>query len=139
MWLFLRFSACYALALILALALLVTLMFFAQNDWMQLLIGSGKPLSHLLLQVLPESLLAQPDRPGGGGRAPRGAFVPAAVCGSGSAGAVAGAGLLPPVVPGMSGHIGLREDARVGARMAARIARLFAPRVQSRPLPEVKP
>ena len=45
MWLFLRFSACYALALILALGLLVTLMFFAQNDWMQLLIGSGKPLA----------------------------------------------------------------------------------------------
>lgn len=55
MWLFLRFSACYALALILALVLLVTLMFFAQNDWMQLLIGSGKPLAHLLLHVLPEA------------------------------------------------------------------------------------
>lgn len=28
----------------------------------------------------------------------------------------------------MSGYIGLREDARVGARLAVRIARLFAPR-----------
>ena len=55
MWLFLRFSACYALALILALVLLVTLMFFAQNDWMQLLIGSGKPLAYLLLHVLPDA------------------------------------------------------------------------------------
>lgn len=28
----------------------------------------------------------------------------------------------------MSGHIGLREDARVGRRLARRIAALFAPR-----------
>jgi hypothetical protein len=27
----------------------------------------------------------------------------------------------------MSGHVGLREDARVGALLAAQIARLFAP------------
>lgn len=33
----------------------------------------------------------------------------------------------------MSGHIGLREDAKVGARLAARIARLFGE--GSRPLP----
>jgi hypothetical protein len=27
----------------------------------------------------------------------------------------------------MSGHVGLREDARIGALLAAQIARLFAP------------
>jgi hypothetical protein len=29
------------------------------------------------------------------------------------------------VVSAMSGHLGLREDARIGARLALRIARLF--------------
>jgi hypothetical protein len=27
----------------------------------------------------------------------------------------------------MSGHVGLREDARIGAQLAAQIARLFTP------------
>lgn len=40
-------------------------------------------------------------------------------------GLAAGTGLYAPVVPGMSGHIGLREEARAGQLLAGRIAGLF--------------
>ncbi|VXB18593.1 hypothetical protein PSEUDO8AS_10682 [Pseudomonas sp. 8AS] len=71
-------------------------------------------------------LLERTDRSSGCRRQCPGAVLPAAVRGPGPGRPAAGRRLLPPVVRAMSGHVGLREDARQGHLLARRIARLFA-------------
>jgi hypothetical protein len=55
MLLLMRGLACYLLALVLALLVLVGLMFSQQMDLIKLLMGSGKLLSELALYLLPAS------------------------------------------------------------------------------------
>lgn len=55
MRLFMQFSACLALGLVIALLLLLGLMFGGQFDLIKGLQLSGQPLAQLSLLVLPES------------------------------------------------------------------------------------
>lgn len=51
----LRFGACFALGLVVAVLALIGLMFFGLFDVIDGLLLSGKPLAHLSLILLPES------------------------------------------------------------------------------------
>ena len=53
--LMMRFSACFALGLVVAGVLLIGLMFFGQFDLIHGLDLSGKPLASLALALLPEA------------------------------------------------------------------------------------
>lgn len=54
--LLMRGSACFGLGLVMAVLLLIGLMFFGQFDVIHGLNLTGKPLAHLVLMLMPESL-----------------------------------------------------------------------------------